>query len=368
MDNYNFIEVMQQIDAILPSTNDKNYRRVSSDELWQDIQSLLETLGLAQAPEVAELKKNIMEIQKRNSENLTTRLNPRSFAQTFDPNIDWVKAGVEIIKTSLQEFIVNKLFSNSLISDSKDGNPNSLGTDEQMLAYASKENISNYVKNLLAVTNHWGRARIDSSIVSKDIMLHYGIDAGNYQNGAAYTEIKNLLEAATNRDSVIDTRYVEGQYDMPKLNLEDFNPEVKIIIDKITQMVYGIVQENVMNHQNVAPVTELTSPEEPENGFNVVEPIPQGEPETNVNIVEPASQEAPEANVNIVEPTPQEEPETSVNIVEDIEESQINQLDDMIMKHQKLLELMQANREIALQIKEVNKNNEEIIKQTSNHM
>ncbi len=347
MDNYNYIKVMQQIDAILPPTNNRNYRETKTNDLWEDILSLLETLGLDKEPEVEELEETIWKNQRDNERIQTMpNINPESIAKTYDPNLLHVKTRIERMKTSLQEFIIKKMFPNHLISDSKGGNPNRLGTDEEILAYASKENIRDYIKNLLAITKmdksdndfHY----FEYSLFTKDIMYHYGIDM---ENGTTYTEITNLIKSIITKDSIIENHYIEGQNKMPKLNLDEINPEVMAIIEKITNIVYDILQQYVMNNPNV---NERPNYKDSEN------------------------------NPKVVEKNIQDEPAKEVDVDDNIDEIQIGQLDDMITKHQKLLELMQTNREIAIQIKETTQKlaqlkaeyakNNEIIKSTSHHV
>lgn len=333
MKKYNYIKVIQEIDGILPSTNNKNYRITDVNELWEEILSLLEKLGLDQDPEVETLKEIVYKKQSLNSERLTTRLDSRSIAFAHDPNSFLTKERVEVIKISLQELIVKKLFPNCLIADSKSKNPNRLGTTDEILAFASKENISDYIKNLLAIPDINTKYPIILnslvSIFAKDILLHYGIDAENYKNGATYNEIKRLIINAINTGYIIENHYIESERRLSKLNLDEINPEVFAIIEKITKIVYEIIKQYVLNH----PVSKLSVYKEPVKSFDVED---------------------------------------------NIDDSQIEQLDNIIIKHQKLIKLIQANREIAIQIKETTQKlaqlkaeyakNNEIIKSTSHHV
>ena len=333
MKKYNYIKVIQEIDGILPSTNNKNYCEIRANDLWEDILTLLETLGLNQDPEVETLKEIVYKKQSLNSERLTTRLNPRSIAEAHDPNSFITKERVEVIKIRLQELIVKKLFPDCLIADSKSKNPNRLGTTDEILAFASKENISDYIKNLLAIPDiNTKNPIIPNSLVSlfaKDILLHYGIDAENYKNGDNYNEIKRLIINAINTGYIIENHYIESERRLSKLNLDEINPEVIAIIEKITKIVYEIIKQYVLNH----PVSK---------------------------------------------PSVYKEPVKSFDVEDNIDDSQIEQLDNIIIKHQKLIKLIQANREIAIQIKETTQKlaqlkaeyakNNEIIKSTSHHV
>ena len=343
----NYFDIVDIVDKALPPKREIDYTAYTSEDLIERLEKAVEESGFYIPEDTMLAARRIIEEDHRfNFGRISVFVGGGrgDFDQdnyTLQNSLSSMKCGLirTLAKKQVERMDSNPAFFNTDI----------LGDVESLKARMTKDNIKNYVRNVLVTT--WegqDTIRLEQSIIAYDILYHFGLKPNSSYSESKIakdiTDIISRLEFST-RDfhGPIDR---EGYYNSSTTNKDRYGVAVDKAVDGIAEALFAVLKDTLHKTEEF----EAKHGKKPEEK---IEPKREPrEPETKL----PQDKEK--------EPAEKKEEELVPEIpVEDLESTmaKYEKLEKLIARNKKLaIELAELRKKAAAIEAEMKKNDEEI--------
>lgn len=327
----NYFDIVDIVDKALPTKREFDYTKYTVDDLIKRLEQVVQESGFYIPETIMVGARRAIEEHHRFNYGRTSVFVGDGRGD-FDQNNYTIQNSLSNMKCGLIRTLARKQL------DRMDSNPTFfntaiLGDVESLKARMTKENIKNYVRNVLVTT--WegqDTIRMEENTLTYDILYHFGLKPSNgYSESKIANTITNLisrLEYAT-RDfhGPIDS---EGYYNSSTTNKDRYGVAVDKAVDDIADALFAILKDTL----------HKTEEFEAKHGKKTEEKI-----EPKIEPKEPETKLSPELK---------EEPEDKKDD-EPISEVPLEDLESTMAKYEKLEKLIARNKKLAIELADLRK-------------
>ena len=229
-----YVEIMKELEKILPSPKDFDYSKANKEEITNRIMSLLKSIT---PPDLIialnEFNRNDNNITNWNSKTfdgvgrLTNisqsisiylhkiidekRYNDDTELVSLPQTHQYIYSQIGNIKEMLYDYILNYLNYNRFMINNEIIYNVQFGSTEEIEEYIEKDNIESYIKKAFDIKryNYESYDLIPYLSTIKDIMVHYGISDRNIDLKKLKQDLINAIEKDNNIEKDIDILRIE---------------------------------------------------------------------------------------------------------------------------------------------------------------
>lgn len=254
-----YFEIVDLVDRIFPSKDNKNYLMTSPIELVTRFNDEIRNSDFYFDEETLQKLREFIETRQnsffnRKSMLLSARKDTapgfNQYNYAIQNNLSHMKSAVLRYLTRDKELMVpNTIYMPA-------NQTKIIGTTSEISSRASKEKISAYVADLLKVSaepTDW--IRTDAYTLADDIMLHFGITTNEtYSNSSLKDDIVDLIRNLERNSSVVHGKPMREDnveyYNSVTTNEDRYNVNVKQTVNSITDIVYANIKNVVDKTDN----------------------------------------------------------------------------------------------------------------------
>ena len=333
----NYFDIVDIVDKALPPKREIDYTAYTSEDLIERLEKAVEESGFY-IPEATMLaaRRIIEEDHRFNFGRISVFVGGGrgDFDQdnyTLQNSLSSMKCGLirTLAKKQVERMDSNPAFFNTDI----------LGDVESLKTRMTKENVKNYVRNVLVTT--WegqDTIRLEQSTLAYDILYHFGLKPSSSYSESKIakdiTDIISRLEFST-RD-FHGPRDSEGYYNSSTTNKDRYGVAIDNAVEDIAVVLYAVLRDTLHKTEEFEAKHGKRSQEKNEPKREPKEPEPKSSLELEAK--EPEEKKAEE-------PTP---------------EVPIEDLEATMAKYEKLEKLIARNKKLAQELAELRKKAAEI--------
>lgn len=229
-----YIEIMNELEKIIPSPKDFDYSKANKEEITNKIISFLKSItppNLIIA--LDEFNRNDNNITSWNSKifdgvgRLTSIMQSISFyldkiinEKRFNDDAElvslpkshqYIYSQIGNIKEMIYDYILNYLNYNKYMIGNENIYKEQFGNTEEIEEYIERDNIENYIKKAFDIKRYNYESYDLMSFLSsiKDIMVHYGINDNNIDLKKIEQDLIKAIEKDNNIEKDIDILRIE---------------------------------------------------------------------------------------------------------------------------------------------------------------
>ena len=252
-----YVELINRINRVFPSTVDCDYRDVQSEEIWRKVYNLLSKLDILSKfddKELIKLREKVTEEQKKNyrRKNIIEANRVGEYDYGYDQNNYIIKQSVLRMKEHVLNTIIDKArLRYDLIMDEYDQYNSNMGEVKEIEDLSNSVEIEDYITKLLTVSKEDNDYyRFEASLFTKNILLNYGFNPKSSELTYFINTITNKIEGILFSDS----NYVEDKKDKRYIESSKLNQKsIKELAEYISTMMRKCLQNRKKEEFTIAP-------------------------------------------------------------------------------------------------------------------